>query len=241
MTIQSLISRVRLLINDIDNTNVILAVKKGIFWSNDEILNVLNASQYAFIDFCLNGKIYYPLNNIYTYSIFLDANLSINNDYDLPADYLHYASAKYNYNHANLSQLPIYYPSKIYLGGEGLPFLSCYQDAAVILNNKIRFKVNDEYCGGMLFYYKHPASISSVDVYSFDDLVYSNIICIYAAIILGMKQIQTGREYKTYQTLAKQFTDLINNYQNYTEDREFINEFKTTPRVGQNTVQNQNQ
>lgn len=205
---QTLINRIRQMLRDPDD-NSVTSVTRGVFWTDNEILAVLNACQYSFINFCLSQNYYKDLHLLMT-------NVGLSGQWDtLPTDYLHYQSAR-------VSKFSFDVPAKIYLGGDGVGYLGSDLEAMIIIGNRVSVRVGRNFGLGTLFYYKRPSQItigSFID--SFKPDIY-RLISDYTITVLGMKEIQTSRDLKMKKKLVEELAMQPMVFANYIQDKESI-------------------
>lgn len=188
MQAAGLITRVRLFLKDVTSDSI-----KGEFWSDDEIELSLNVSQDIFVNMCLSDEKYHMLNTLIRNSGFSAGALDLTS---LTSSYLHYMSAKVGGTADTVKM------AQIYLGGTGWGFWNTDHLAAIIIRNTCTFIENKIPSGGILYYYKRPAVITTdtgdaeYNVQDFEDYVYNDIIAKHAAVMCGMKETQTQREFK---------------------------------------------
>lgn len=188
MQADALITRVRLFLKDITSDSI-----KGEFWSDDEIELSLNVSQDIYVNYCIANDKQYLLNTLIRNSGFTTGALDLTS---LQDSYLHYMSAQIGGTAGTVKM------AQIYLGGTGWGFLNADHLAAVIIRNTCTFYENRLSSNGVLYYYKVPAVITTdtndaeYAVQDFEDFVYNDIISKHAAVMCGMKETQTQREFK---------------------------------------------
>jgi hypothetical protein len=112
----NLVNRVRIELRD-----VVTDVNQGTFWFDTEILAVLNACQYSFINYCFSRGFYKDL-------FLLMTSVNVRQQDTLPTDYLHYQSG-------SVEKFAFDVPAKIFLGGDGCTYLNSDLDAMIIINN----------------------------------------------------------------------------------------------------------
>jgi hypothetical protein len=213
---QTLIDRIRVKLRDPDNTAVTLATSRSMFWYDPEILAVLNACQYSFINFCLERNLYQDLFLLMTSTQLIQQDI-------LPTDYLHYQSGR-------IEKFSFDVPAKIYLGGDGVTYLNSDLDAFIILNTAVDVRVGRVLGTGTLYYYKKPTTIiAGTFADSFTADVY-RLISDYAITILGLKEIQTSRDFKGKKRLVEELALQPPIFTNYFNDKEII----TKPRKQEN-------
>jgi hypothetical protein len=200
MTGVTLINRTRLKLRDVETD-----VSQGEFWTDDEILAVLNACQLSFINFCLNHNLYQEL-------FLLMTSVDVSGRWDnLPLDYLHYQSGRVEGK-----------PAKIFLGGDGFGFLNSNLEAFIIFNNLVSVRDGTSFGTGTLYYYKVPSQIDAgtfADCFSWEAY---RLISDYAVTLLGMKEIQTSRDFKTKKRLVEELAVNPPIFANYLRDKESI-------------------
>lgn len=163
---------------------------KGVFWSDRELYLCLNMAQYNFVNYCLFTDTTYYLNALVTSTIHESiSNIPVTT---IPDDYMHYISGQVGDDVNKLKT------AKIYLGGEGILYrYSNYNSAIIIIGNDLMFIDNGIIGKGILHYYRYPTEIIAGNFQDdFDTYVYTDILVNNAAVIAGMKEIQTQREFK---------------------------------------------
>ena len=204
MTGVTLINRTRLKLRDVATD-----VSQGEFWTDDELLAVLNACQLSFINFCLNKGLYQEL-------FLLMTSKEVSGQWDnLPLDYLHYQSGRVNLNGMDVV-------AKIFLGGDGFGFLNSNLEAFIIFNNLVSVRVGTSFGSGILYYYKNPSRIDTgtfADSFNWEGY---RLISDYAVTVLGMKEIQTSRDFKTKKRLVEELAVNPPIFANYLRDKESI-------------------
>lgn len=205
----NLIARTRRILRD-----VVSDTMQGEFWNDETIRLALNTAQDIFINTCLRVGIVDNLSGLFTNTGYIASGT-------LPADYLHYASAKVGDNEADARI------SKVYLGGDGSAMFYSLHDATLIIQDTITFIRNGTAGNGILYYYKYPSYIGATslgdagradfDVMDFEPFIYNDILANHASVLLGFKEVQTQRDYKkNKQYMQDMFTYpmRINNYTN---------------------------
>ncbi len=185
MDARPLIRRARLILED----NV-SDVKKGIFWSDYEIVLALNAAQNMFVAYCVRNKLHNHIQGLYKNTNYL------NNNDPLPNDYMHGVSALIGINENNLEATRLYY------GGEAEIYrYNVTQSMCGIIGNIILFYIRGTPAGGILNYYRKPTYLNFINpsnVMDFNEEIYFNTIAVLAARILGIKETQNTRDIKRH-------------------------------------------
>lgn len=187
--------RVREILRDVETV-----AHQGEFWNDIEISIALNQAQYIFINTALRLRLDYLLSGLHTTTGFITPDITVDNGWlTLPNDYLHYVSGRVNEEYPILARL--------YLGATSEVYKNSRQAGIFIINNLYRgiFDRNLE-TEVELNYYRKPYYIGLTDLgedtrpdfllRDFNDYVYDDIICGHAAVLLGMKETQTQREFK---------------------------------------------
>ena len=180
-----LIARVRRLLKDVEDDT-----HKGEFWDDREVLLALNASQDVLINICLKNN----YGNILHGLIKNTGNIATGG---LPADYCHVINGMVGANAGSQRM------ARVYIGGE-CEVYRCAKSDAVLINGVNIYFINSGVQGrGMLTYYKYPSKIDNaaglgtdLNDIDFEEWVYNDLITIHAAVLLGMKEVQTQREFK---------------------------------------------
>lgn len=167
----------------------------GSFWSDAEIILALNSAQDIFVNYCLNKKLYFYLDYLFTS---VQNNLVSNNPLALPSDYLHYASGSIGVIDEP-TQL-----AQIHIGGDTDKYLWTMHDHISIIEEWIYFIQNGAFGTGILFYYKQPSYIGATSLgdalrvdfndTNFEDYVYNDIFVNHASVILGAKDTWSKRD-----------------------------------------------
>lgn len=209
MTGSELIFKIRKILKDQEDSWV-----KGEFWSDEEILLCLNAAQDNFVNYCLLSDNGYLLNGLVSATLH-EAVTSIPVT-TVPSNYLHYISGQIGEDPLSLKT------AKVYLGGDGIPFrYSNYNSGVIIINNQLMFIDNGVVGKGVLYYYKRPSVITKTSFQdSFDKYVYMDIIANNAAVIAGIKEIQTQRDYKKSKRVMQELMSNPVKYANYISNNE---------------------
>jgi len=162
--------------------------KQGEFWHDFEILTALNTAQDVVVNFLIEQKLWHHLRFLQTSTTLGPGGLLSS----LPEPYLHYLSAAVADQDGQLE------PAKIYIGGESLVMSVLAHRNLEILNNTYVFNFNRQPGEGIMYYLRRPNRIVLAPTPSinadFDEWIYKDAICNYAAILLGIKSIQTIRE-----------------------------------------------
>ena len=190
-----LLIRVREILRDVETVS-----HQGRFWDDVEIAIALNQSQEIFINTVLRLKLYHLLAGLHTTTGFQSPNPDVNDGWmTLPEGYLHYVSARVN------KDMPVI--ARVYLGASADMYKNAVHAGVFIIKDLYRgiFAYNTE-TEVELNYYRRPSYIgltslgddtrSDFTQVDFPDYVYDSIICGHAAVLLGMKETQTQREYK---------------------------------------------
>lgn len=167
--------------------------KQGQFWHDFEILTALNTAQDVVVSFLVTNKLWHHLRFLYTSTPFgLGGLLSL-----LPEPYLHYVSAQVSDSNDPLVTGTLE-AAKIYIGGEAEVMSILAHRNLCILNDSYSFNYNRQFSTGIMNYIRRPNRIALLPTPSvnaeFDEWIYKDAIANYAAILLGIKSIQTLRE-----------------------------------------------
>lgn len=193
----ALLGQVRKLLRDFEDTAP--STRQGLFYDDTWIRLALNAAQDSFVSYCLaNGHETYLLHLLTEVDLLQSTNSIL---IDIP-DYLHVYSASIEDNN-------IYKPAKVYLGSEALAYFFVDHYACYIINDAIIFKKNGlESLVNKFAYYKKPTPIyiqgvdytitppADLEIRSFSDNVYTDIIVRIASVILAQKDIVNQRTFK---------------------------------------------
>lgn len=220
-----LIVRVRRLLRDEQSPS-----SQGEFWDDKQIVLALNASQDLFANYCLNNKSINYLQGLSTQTYFGPSGA-------VPSDYLHYISATVGDVDSNLEL------SRIYTGGECIPYLYNKKiTATFILGNQLLYYHKGQQTSGNLHYYKYPSYIGATSlgdqsrtdfaVIDFPPFIYYDVITNQAVQLLGMKEIQTQRDFKKRKRLKLQEMLQPSNHDNYLINREHPNIEPVTAKQG---------
>ena len=203
-------ARIRDILRDNPNTT-----EQGVFWQDAEIRLALNASQDAIVNFCFRNQIECPLVGLLRTAVYTapsQAQIDTQTGYQsLPADYCHYASAYIPDEDSEL--INTRYPAKLYLGADAEAYRNSIHVGVNISNNNIKAVfMNNPNSQFVLMYYCYP---SYIDLTSLTTLVgvsprpdfltvdftpdFYDIILRHAAVLLGMKETQTQRDFKKRQ------------------------------------------
>lgn len=192
-----------------DNPNI---TEQGVFWSDAEIRLALNASQDAVVNFCLRNELTYPLLGLVrtvAYNAPTQAQINTQTGYQsLPNNYMHFASAYIPDSDTELMNLR--YPAKMYLGADAEEYRNAIHVGVSIMNNNIKAVfMNNPNSQFVLIYYCYPSYIgltSLGDASTRPDFAtidftpdFYDIILRHAAVLLGMKETQTQRDFKKRQ------------------------------------------
>lgn len=186
-----LIVRVRRILRDTQSS-----VQIGEFWDDAEIILSLNASQDILLNYAIRNNRFSLIETLLTSTV-------LNNPQTLPTDYLHFSSAQVGTSDNDLQM------ASVYIGGDAYSYFNINHDACFILNNELNFARNrDTNSLGILHYYKQPSRIGATSLgdntgnyfhaTDFPDYIYNDIIVMGAIYLLGMKEIQTQRDFKKY-------------------------------------------
>lgn len=202
MTGNELRLRIRRHLRDVET-----ATEQGEFWSDEELLNVVNHVQHHIVDKAIESKVQDVLYNLMAYGDFPAAQFG---NHQLPTDYVHYASAQ-------AEQAGQYYPCSIYLGGRVILFNNTRNAKCTIFNDELNFLYDGSGVAGRLYYYRKPDDITFNDneLNTFGDEIYRNLIYLASTVLLGMKETQTQREFKTKQRELREWlfgTDYLPSY-----------------------------
>ena len=163
----------------------------GEFWHEREILLALNVAQDVVVNFFLTNKQYNILRHLHadTGTIAAGGTLS-----GLTPSYMHYDAAKVEDD----GEDPELRMARIYIGGETEIYNIVKHRNLCIINDSYYFNHDRNLADGIMYYFKRPERIRLTPTASlnadFDDYVYRDIICKYAAVLLGIKSIPTLRE-----------------------------------------------
>lgn len=163
----------------------------GEFWHEREILLALNVAQDVFVNFSLNNKRYDVLRHLHANTGAVAAGDLISG---LTPTYLHYDAAKVTDD----SDPPALRTARVYIGGETEIYNIIKHRSLCVINDDYYFNHDRDLSEGIMYYFKRPERITLTPATSrnadFDDYVYRDIICKYAAVLLGIKSIPTLRE-----------------------------------------------
>mgnify|MGYP006967013289 CR=1 FL=1 len=188
---------------------------KGTFWTDGIILKMLNETQLVFINHASREN---PvlLDSLYQSTAYLP--YTPGQDILLPGTYFHYASAEVGPDEDNLEF------ARTYLGGSGVAVLTTKINTCFIYRNIIYFVNNGVRSGGILHYYKYPSVISIADFEpSFYDDVYDALIVRHTTAVLGMKEVQSQRDYKNRQAQLRNMLIRPGVIQKYVDDKDRVN------------------
>ena len=197
-------------IRDILRDNI-TRTEQGVFWPDTDIRLALNASQDAVVNFCLRNQLELPLVGLLQTAVYnapTQQMIDTQTGYQpLPANYMHYASAYVPDPDTEL--INTRYPAKIYMGADA----ECYRNAihvgVSIDNNNIKAVfMNNPNSQFVLMYYCYPSyiglnSLGDATRPDFGTIDFTpdfyDIILRHAAVLLGMKETQTQRDFKKRQ------------------------------------------
>lgn len=239
----NLVVRVREILRDVQTIT-----HQGEFWSDAEIRLALNTARDTFINTCLRLKLDYMLSGLLTTTGTVTPITNVNDPnylggwIGLPSDYLHYVSGRVADSEDNL------YLARLYLGVTAEVYKYSTQAGIFIVNQayldalNVPVHITNVYrgifrnnitCPVELNYYRQPSIIGltgiddldpSFNVQDFDDYIYNDIIVGHAAVLLGMKETQTQREFKVqkqifkhYNIFPKTLLQLLNNVETIKE------------------------
>jgi hypothetical protein len=208
MQAEALITRARLYLRDVTSASI-----QGEFYSDNEIELSLNVSQNMFVNYCIETEKRYLLNSLIRNTGFSTGAVTLSS---LQDSYLHYLSARVG----SIDQLARM--AQIYLGGTGWGFIYTDHRACIIINDTCTFYEDRQSTNGILYYYKVPVSITSdtsaadYPIQDFSLFTYTNIITKHACTMLGMKEIQSQREFKEYSYKKMQQIVETEDYVRYT-------------------------
>ena len=210
----NLVTRIRAVLRDKET-----AIKKGEFWSDYEIRLAMNAAQEIFVNYCIMAKHEYLIDSLFTR---LNNTAPTNNPVALPSDYLHYISG---FVRADADE--IMETCQIHIGADADKYLWTRHNAIDIIQDNVYFIRDGVYARGVMFYYKRPSFIGltslgdntrpDFNTTDFDDYVYNDIIVLHASSILGLKEIQTTRDYKEFREYIANLAIYPQHIENYVE------------------------
>lgn len=212
-------ARVRRLLRDVSTVT-----EQGEFWEDAEISVALNAAQMMYVNFALRSKQLYNLGGLFVSSGYIPSGT-------LPVNYLHYSSGLVGPDQNTLRL------AMIYVGGMAEVYrFNSRQQAILIVGSQISFMDAGIQRSGILNYYKYPsyigltsrgenvrADFAEVD---FAGTIYDDIIALWAAKILGMKEPQTQREFKRHKRVLYE----LSQYPPIIDNQIVGNDFKVTPK-----------
>ncbi len=170
--------------------------KQGDFWHDLEILNALNVSQQVVANFLITTKQMHHLRYLHTKTALGVGGLLTN----LDEPYLHYDSCVVD-NGENVKL------GRIYIGGETQIYQILDHRSMCIENNRYWFNAfRRPNAQGIMYYFRQPKLITLSPASlngEFEDWIYQDAICQHAALILGIKSIQTLRERYSQQEFYK--------------------------------------
>jgi hypothetical protein len=218
----ALISTARRILRDEESST-----QQGLEWSDREIILALNAAQHVFINFCIRNRHYYLLAPLLTESRLF--NPATDGD---PIDlgthvqftekpFLHYSSAYVG------AQQRI---ARFYYGGELDSMLHVNHSFSGLIKDSLYFRDGGAVSEGVLNYYKKPSYIGATSlgdnaradftVKDFDDFIYTDIIVNHACVLLGIKEVQTQREFKKENKTISNMALYPSGIANYISDSE---------------------
>jgi len=208
----ALIQDVREILRDVQTP-----IHQGQFWDDREIILALNAAQDVFVNFCLKYEHYNLLDRLFTYI------QNTSNPQAIPSDYLMYASGEV------LSE-EVSKIAQIHIGGDADKYMWAFHDAINIVGSLMYFIVNGAYGYGTLYYYKKPSYIGATSLgdavrpdfntVDFDSYIYTDIFVNHASMLLGLKEIQTTRDYKKMKRVMQDLAIKPEHIENYVEHKD---------------------
>jgi hypothetical protein len=210
-----LVSKVRTILKDIGtDPDVSLLTNphgpnQGRFWQDSEIILALNSAQDIFINYCIQKEKHHFLTELIRNTGLVNSG----EPFVFTDPYFHYLSGVVGAGDLKTA--------RIYLGGEGFSYNNVLHWAIAIIGNNLYFIENGNLSQGILYYYTYPVAIASATVlHNFDDYVYTNLIANYAAIILGMKEIQGQRDFKKYKRYLEEISSQPETFAWYVENND---------------------
>lgn len=201
---------------------------KGEFWKDAEIQLALNAAQDIFVNTCIKLNIVYLLRNL-TVTTAWDTTP---NPKTLPQDYVHILSGRVGATDDN----SVLRTARIFVGGAGFDFMYS-MDCVAILNSQIWYKSKGADTHGHITYLRRPTAIDVTTTFNSDfyDDIYGDVIVNHAVVLLGMKEIQTSREFRLNNRGIYNYIQMPKRITNYLTEAD-----KARIKVAE-TQQNQNQ
>ena len=165
----------------------------GRYWQDYEILLALNNAQMVVLESFVEKKDYEALSILQSTTTYLQTAEDVFSP--LPTDYYHYLNGTVWVG----NEPPRF--SKLYMGGDVLPYVRVRDDAVFILRDTIH-GIRAGFGTGVNIqfnYYRYPSKIIDGNFnYSFTSWVYEHLIARYASVLLGQKELSTQRDYKNY-------------------------------------------
>ena len=234
MTGQNIIAKARRILKDTTSVTEV-----GSFWSDEEILLALNMSQYIVVNALIDAKKSLFLSRLIKGAAYLFSSpgwQSLPLDYLHYASgtvtpffgtsygaecknntVTEFEIGKYDGSTSTPVEIPPNLASasnrmsRIYLGGEGAPYIGVSHYGIYIVGNDITASGKSGLMNGnkfVLFYYRKPTKIeSSGDYLDFDDYIYENIIR-HATVLLSFKETKTQRDVKNMKLVGKEISSL---------------------------------
>ena len=198
----NLILRVRKNLRDVPNS-----FRKGEEWTDYDILLALNTSQLTLTNLCINFKYKHLL-----------TGLIKSKDYDttppftLPDDYLHYHAGTVKHGVDFFAARMMFCPFN---------YFSSDMDVIGIWDTNIVFKAGTNLNGkGVLYYYKIPTKIVAGNFVDCFSQMFYDMVCEHTTVFLGMKEIQSQREWKLNRDLMKNLVTQPACFANFNVDDE---------------------
>ena len=199
----ALAARVRDILRDVTTPT-----EQGQFWQDPEIRLALNVSQDSVVHYFLQSDIVAPLSGLLRTQVYAPPSFNVVNNntgyQPLPTNYLHYASAVV-WDTADEMQVYRYTP-KMYLGADAEVYRNAVHIGVSINGGGIKAVcMNNPNSGFELYYYCYPSyigltSLNDASRPDFNVIDFTNdfydLIARHAAILLGMKETQTQRDFK---------------------------------------------
>ena len=186
---------------------------KGQFWSDRLIYLVLDMAQNIVFNQAIQAKDEVLLSGLFS-------GMSGSGVMAVPQDFGWYIGGT------------VYPPSgydekmaRIYIGGESEAYRTVSHYAIYLVGETVVARWLTNYpVPFQLSYWRRPTPISgtNLNLTDFEDSVYTDIIVTQATVMLGMMEIQTGREYKNYTLVKQRFLINPKKFVNYIENREQI-------------------